>query len=1012
MHRCHSRILLPALLALCSLLLAAEPISFQACFDGAAAPPGVSVSGINNREFALAEKDGRQTMQVTRLGRAQCTFALKGEVPPGREQLFSLCFRTGPADTSVIAFALRNQRADQTVAAFRIQARGTVLAVHNSRKGFGAARYAQDQWQELRLRLVPGQATYRIEVRQPNGQWQGIRDIPKDHDLPVDAVVVANYPSGKTTPNVTWLDRLALTTEPGRSVANRENVALAANDAVASVRENGAARPAPFLNDGLLDRRNAQMLRLPATLEIELPTPQTVSTARLYSGVAAYRGNPSGECAATHAKVEVLSLASGQWREVADPAAADGDTPEGAFLQADFPPLAVRALRITITESTDTGRRASGPAPWRGVLVREVALHADAVSASTTNLLANKLEAEFRLPVYRDQPRAQLYAILDASIPSLEVELSFRERFDGRAPAPPRRVRLHPGTNVVPVDIHGWPDGEYRCGIRAAGANQPVKGEIGRLLRINHVDEPPPPADPAEVTGQKLFFPDGRYLQDSYWLRFETGRAETHRVGRAFLDPGHLIQLGSSLAFLPDGRIVVRYRTMPRNWDAKAARERHAIASLQDLDHWELHEGPPPPEAKPATTPLARAHANAYTGGADAIPKDRIAFYDPDKDGPIPLDQIRVQYAGYRKLDWGVLQVPPQSTWVLWKRPDGSYRIVGRQPLLQDNISSGEFEALTDSNDNHAGQWLSPDGKTLFFMRGHLLRRYPPFQAKYDNLGPICRILTIFSTQDGIHWKRHYAALPDEQDPPTAQHYGSSIYQIPGGNGLMIAYTYNYSALHQNWNVELNYSWDGRRWHRSPDRRPWVPLGAPGEWNFGHTTYHNQFATLDGWTYHLVGWGSEGPHFSGDFTYRQQSIDTLDADALARHFQGRDLEKWPYFSHYGSLGKLAAAIKTMGITPGITKFREDGWFALAADQEPGTFTTRRLRASGTLAANLEIAPGGHFEIQLLDPDGAILATKRLQQGGRSCPLFDHLPATPFQLRATMRNTRLYTLEFK
>jgi hypothetical protein len=390
-----------------------------------------------------------------------------------------------------------------------------------------------------------------------------------------------------------------------------------------------------------------------------------------------------------------------------------------------------------------------------------------------------------------------------------------------------------------------------------------------------------------------------------------------------------------------------------------------------------------------------------------------MRFYDPARDGPVDLKELLVQYAGYKKADWGVVQPPPQSTWLLWKKGN-EWLILQDKPFLQDNLSADEFELPTNSNDNFAGQWLSDDGKTFFYVRGRLLKRYPPFVARYDNLWQAARILTVFTTNDGLTWRQQYFPLPTEKDGPTAQHYGAHIREIPNSNGLMISYTLLYSALMQQMHLELDYSWDGKSWYRSPGGKPWVRPGQPDEWNFGLTNLHAPVIERNGLSYHLIGWGAEIPHFGGEILFKPAEMEKLSGIYLQQRYGERGLADWPFFKHYGSFDRLAESLRGYGITPGVMVYRTDGWWALTASGDEGSFTTLPLRAKGTLTANARIAADGYIAVTLTDRDGVPIngySAQLAASDSTALPVFEHLPTDEFRVSITLKNAELFTLNF-
>lgn len=984
-------------------------------------------SGFDGKNFTIvnAGDDGRgQALKITRVSSGMLSVRAENPPPANRTAVVRLNVRVGPANATSAAIRFRNSQQDLTVGEVRFEADSKVAGYIKGARHFGV-RTTPEAWQNLTLTFSPNAESFEIYNTLLNGERVRGLAIPFENNVPIDTIEFYTYPAtDEQQENTVLLGGVHVSYEDGSSLTGRENVLLSAYDTRASVvAADGATRDVAWLNDGDVSGVSAQTLSgLPATLLFDLAQPVTVSTVRLFSGNAEYADNPSGDVSVTDFTVEGLVLASGQWRELIQVADAPGFEASGAagnegfFVARDFEPIEISKLRLRINDSNDTGRRADPEAREpRSAIVREVELYTHAAVGNSRKQLGGVLEAEFSLPAYRDQPTAFLHAVLDPAIADgLEVEVNVRERHTGAIPQPGRRVALKPGENRIGFEIADWADGEYRAELRASGAGAPVGGSFARLLRINRVEQPTPPATPEALTGKKMFFPDAWYLSSHENLAFELVPPEVHRVGRTFLKPGRLVQLGQSIGFSPDGKLVVTFRDMNRAWDVESVELHYATADLANLDHWEVHHGKP---AHIDTTPAPLTHGGKPTGSSGITHSfgqdQKFRFYEKEKDGPVRLDELVLQHVGYKKVDWGVMQPQQQSTWLLWKKGD-EWLILQKTPFLQDGLSSDEFEAPNNSNDNFAGQWISDDGKTFYYVRARLLKRYAPFVARYDNLWQAARILTVFSTQDGLEWEQRYFPLPDEADGPTAQHYGAGIYTVPAGNGLMIAYALPYSARMQQMHVEVYYSWNGGAWNRVSGHVPWVPPGKPGDWNFGLTNMHKPVVERDGTLYHLIGWGAEIPHFGGEMLYSDAEVEQIDGAYLEKRYANRGLTEWPYFDYYGSYDKLADALKGYGITPGVMTYRRDGWWALSAGDETAGFTTRPVTASRGLTANAVITGGGYIEFTLRDEAGHPMEgyTTRLTEGeGTDLPVFDSLPTQPFTVSAELRNAQLFTLNF-
>jgi len=627
--------------------------------------------------------------------------------------------------------------------------------------------------------------------------------------------------------------------------------------------------------------------------------------------------------------------------------------------------------------------------------------------------LSSILEAEFQLHAYCNQPEAILQAELSSSCADgLELTLAIQERWNGCVPTPGRRVHLCPGTNAVAIPIRDWPTGEYRVALTADG----YAGELPRLLRIDRITPAAPPASFGDLSGKRLYFPDAWYLEDHSHLEFRQFLPEVHYLDLPQLSgPTAFSKWGAELSLTTDGRLMLAFQEHPNDWSGAIGPKRHAICTPGEWQ-WTLATEPLPAVA---LTDNAEIYSNHCQSAANANPvwnageEGSYRFYDVAKDGPVVLSQLVLQYSGYRELDWGIVKAPRQSTWLVWHK-DGERILLQKTPFLQDSISDGEFEALSDTNDNLAGQWLSDDGKTLFYVRGHMLRRYPPMQVPYDNLWPAARQLTIFYTHDGLHWERHYFAPPDESDTPCSQQYGACLHKAPRGNGLIFGFATPYRCREQQFDIELDWSWDGVEWRRPEGHRRWIPCGEPGTPSFGCSDMGCHAVEKEDMVYQLIERVEPHPHFAFEVNtthkYRHLTGEDVQSQYESRHLR----EQWPHWKHYGSWEAIAQEWNQVLPTTGIAVYRKGGLFGIVAGKSGGGFTTRPISATGKLTANIKVLPGGKARFRLLDMNEKELAAAELPDGanGIALPLFETLPNGPFRIAAELANVELYTLNFE
>ncbi len=949
---------------------------------------------------------GKQALQISRITPGYNIQAFR-TFSPAKDSEYTYTFSFKPAAEGGWGMRLHNWKQNKIVADIRFMKDNTILSM-NGVRGHFVARTVPNEWQTAVIRIIPGSECIDFSIIKADGTVLKGNSAPLFGEVvPIDMISFFHMP-GLTSKVL--IDDIKIEATDFASTAGRENVALSVSDAKAYVISGGKKVPAAKLQDGDLGSLSNQLVKLPAQILLELPHGTTVTSARLHSGIADYKNYASGDVSATSYIVEGFSTAAGQWRELVKvskaPVAANvSEDDTKRFSQADFDSIEVTQLRVTITDSNDTRMRNSGRIAEKYVILREIELYTTERGRGSAGLSA-VMQAEYRLPVYRDQDTAHIHAILDSSVPEVEIALIFKDRNNGSVPVEPFKVKLKAGENIIPVNIKGWKDGEYRTLLRSVSDS--VKGEFARLLRLNRSTDTAV-TENDDWSGKRMYFPDKIYFQSSSGVKTEVVNPDNYPLNKPFISGKEwYIQLGSSVMFDSDGRLVMKFNEFTRDWKQK--KERFARIKPGEWK-WELIEKPQDfagqnSEIAGHVAPNIGRAGYTFTDGA----KGNFRLYDAAKDGAVNLKQLQIFYVGYKPADWGVVTAPPQTSWLIWKKGD-EYILLKDKPFLADGISSDEFESPDSTNDNFAGQWLSEDGKTLFYARGRTLKRYAPFIARYDNLWMASRILTVFSTKDGFNWERCYFAIPDEKDAPAAQHYGATIYRVPRGNGMMLAIQMNYSALHQQYDLEIVYSTDnGKNWKRMADRKPWIAAAPPNGWNFGLTNMHNNILEKDGKFYHVIGWAAPLPHYSYEVIGRNDAADTITAEEMRKKFDWRGMRNWPYWKHFGSYEKLAEAHRSLGSTCGISVYRKNGWFGLKA-ADKGIFITIPVKASGSLAANYQTEKDGYIKFSLLDENDKVIAERTVSGDNVSGLVFDKLPSGSFRIKADMYKAMLYTIDF-
>ena len=973
-----------------------------------------------------------QAVRIVREAPANLTVFSTVKAPAGDSRIL-LRVRTGNLQKCAFSIRFYDGAVKQRFAFLRFLPGGRITStVNNKEQAIG--EFQPDAVQNFEF-IVPAQGTLgRMRIYAQGATPGEFTPFPIEKGGEVSALLVSNAQGGAEP---VYLEKLELARDTAKSVLSRANIAPMCKVTVRDAQKNIATTR---LNDGDLAGDTGEPLRgLPAEILLELPQGETVSTLRLHTGIANYLQYPSGDLSATKYQVEVFSTAAGKWREidvVSDAPRAKSVTEGDAnrYSQLDVSPIEITRMRIRILDSSDTGKRAAAVNPPKTAVIREVEIFGIKDSSQSISGLATVLQAEFRVPVYRDQKKAGLHAILDKSVPALTVEISMRDRNNGFVPAPPRQVVLKPGENIIDIDISSFPNGEFLTLLRAADKKAQIFGEFARLLRIDRVPPVAAPDPSGDFTGKRMYFPDFRYATAHDNVVCRTFPPENHPLNKPFLEPEKFVQLGGAIGFDAAGNLVMKFND--RDWKWQNSKEHYAVTPYPKFE-WRVQDTMPE-GFKPEWAPITKLHCEDYSASyrfntPESMKGRTFRFYDPERDGKPDLRQLRIVHTGYQPQDWGCVKVKPQTTWVIWAKGSGEYVLMHRKPFLSDGISAEEFEDPDNTNDNFAGQWVSADGKTLFYVRGRMLKRYPPFNARYDNLWMGARMQAIFSTHDGINFERHYFLPPDESDPPTGQQYGATIYRAPQGDGLMVAFLLPYSALHQQYYPELVYSWDGETWQRFPGHPAWIPAGKPGEWNFGLLNYHNNILARDNKYFHVIGWACAVPHCHAEVR-RLGARDKITAEFIRGSFGPRNLENWPYFEHYGSWERLAEAWRSDGSHCGVSVYRQDGWFGLTAPGGEGSMTTCEVSAKGGLSANVEVKEGGFCRISAIDKNGKTIALADLPAGTPAYPgddgkdaklvrelpagtdgvavkVFDKLPAEPFRLRVELKNAVLYSLNF-
>jgi len=866
-----------------------------------------------------------------------------------------------------------------------------------------------EAWFRCQLRFDVFQKLYWLDVTTEAGETTTSDPFPVLSTQPIAALQLLNVPPPG---NRVVIDDIKVTYEstPASTVSDRRNYAPEATLGDPKLRA---------VNDE--DRETGAMIRgRTVELHVELKTNSPVGMIRIYSG----RGDGSAKLAAC--QVHGLN-ASGQVLELV----ALENAKRGEYAEYGFSPEILTSLDLRLVAQPGA----------EGVFVRETEVYSPPIlpAALLNARFSKQVYGEFRLPVYEDQETARLHLInCRKDGKEHRIGLTLTERFSGKVIQPLRRITLPHGETPIPFEIRHLPDGSYIATVEDYSDGDVVgnRARFRRLLRIQH--RVPFRKQPQyEMTGKKLFFPDGHYLERARNLRFRACSGRIVQAVKPTLKSADYQQMGSWVYFDEAGKLNVLFRRLDRGFmREKTTRYFVATAADDTLADWSVQRVAEPPkvpdqgrrpwdEPPPAAKPDWRVK---QVGGRPVT----LRFYDPARDGKVELSQVLFRHltraaegAVWRRrdLDWSAIKPVRGSTWPIWLKAPGVGLVLLREPLLQDMPSLiGDLEDPKATNDNWAGQFLSDDGQTLTYIHANVLRRFRPFNAPWDNLAKCSRILTVYRTRDGINYARTHMALPDETDPPASQHYGGLIRRAPDGNGLLLCYLARYRAYTQQIDMIISYSWDGFHWRRFSGEDVLAANGPHGSWSAGHVWLGGSAVQRDGKVYHLIHRVGGVYHFQSEIVNQgtDEPIKKVTGKWMRDRYEPRFLHECPLFARFGSWDKIAEHTRTTGVGVGVQIYRKDGLFCIEAGNEPGEFLTLPISAVGSLSANAVVSEGGSIKFQLTDAEGRALPSYSSSNAGSlnagdwtDEPLRfgeqERLPSRPFRIRARMRNAELFTL---
>ena len=351
-----------------------------------------------------------------------------------------------------------------------------------------------------------------------------------------------------------------------------------------------------------------------------------------------------------------------------------------------------------------------------------------------------------------------------------------------------------------------------------------------------------------------------------------------------------------------------------------------------------------------------------------------------------------------------------RTYWVVANTSSGQTVFLRKEPLFRDVplYHGDDFDDGFTTNDNFGNSWLSEDGKTLFLARGQTVRRFAPYDVPYDLLPNSSRILTIYSTVDGVDWHYcHSISSCGPLDNPFSQQYGADIKFMPDA-GLHLAFINAYDSETQQIYLDLKYSRDGIHFYDFTDPHPFAKTANPFDWYFGEL-FTSQDVVQVGDRYYQLASGTSLPHYFAEPLFRHNAQSEITADDFKSLFaKRRYAESLPYFKSIGGWEGLAKHAREGHYSVGVMSYRADGWFGVRAGSRKGVFVTRPIKGGGTLSVNACVAMDGLLRMELLDAKGRVLDTAAVRGDNIKAPVFA-MPEGSFRLRVTMRRADLYTM---
>jgi len=647
---------------------------------------------------------------------------------------------------------------------------------------------------------------------------------------------------------------------------------------------------------------------------------------------------------------------------------------------------------------------------------------------------AQFIECAPRSPLYLNADEASfLIRVRRHRVSSAAVVVDVAARGGERVLAGPWPLRLGHAFHEQPFDTAGWPSGEYWIRVRALWEGEPAGPYCVRKFWIQATKPPRPPVfidlsgrvealvddfvfartegvqfvpDPFEKAAGPLVTPTAPHEEEMLAVESIEWNGEARRFECVYANNGGRIDRKDTepqrehlkmLAVSPDGRA----------WSKPSLRR---VCCDGGGDNNILRDDTAAPLRR------VRHHDTPKSVMDHDIEHAEFRFYDPQRDGPVNLDNVLVAsgkryfpfecrslrqgaspsaqaaeqgaQAELRPDGLGVLAAAgpgdgrfrpgPGEFWPFEKRGD-LYLALTRQPVLYLGVGMDLMHA-TERIWCHVER---TGRRRLFWYFRPGAPAYPPHGAPCDNMNMALRCMAVLWTDDGLTYHRQFVLGPDDLDRIGTQFYDMGLLQRFGTSGeaegrpvldrlvsglnqafppqnLYLGMALLHWGIEQTQAPELIWTRDLLHFHRfRQHRRPQIELGAGGEFDAGMIRPLNKYHAFDGeWWHHYTGVNTR--HNGYGVMARFRSLDEL-RQAFPNHADA------PYFTTWEGAFAEGKATKYL---PGVARSKP----FRVAHAEPvdshARLLTRPLRVDGdNLLINARTQPGGSLTVRLLGGDG-------------------------------------------